>query len=200
MASEVSICNRALTKVGANRITSLSDGSVNAGHCNAIYTEVRDRELRKHVWTFATTRVQLAADTDAPDFGPANQFTLPTDFIRLAPRDPEDNLNSLDWAIEGRKLLTNEDAPLNVRYVYRVEDPNEMDPLFREVLAAALALELVEPLTQSNTKPAKLTDEYRTAVAEAKKANAIEQVAAQPPEDEWLSVRVGGRNNTIRMG
>lgn len=202
MASEVSICNAALTKVGGNRITSLADGSVNARHCNARYADIRDRELRRHVWTFATKRAQLAADSTAPSFGPSNAFTLPADYIRLAPRDPEDNPNDLDWRIEGRKILTYEDAPLDVRYVYRVEDPNEMDVLFRDVLAQALALELVEVIAQSNTKPGKLAQEYRDIIAEARRVNAIEKVPEQPPEDVWVSVRESGvgTRNWLRMG
>lgn len=202
MASEVSICNAALQKVGGNRITSLTDGSVNARHCNARYTEVRDRELRRHVWGFAVTRVELAADTDGPAFGPTNYFTLPADFIRLAPQDPEVTSNDHDWRVEGLKIATYDDAPLEVRYVKKVTDPNTMDSLFRDVLAQALALELVEIITQSNTKPEKLTREYRDLIAEARRVNAIEKVSEQPPEDTWVTVRESGvgSRNWIRMG
>jgi hypothetical protein len=50
MASEVSICNRALAMLGANTITSLQDGSTEANVCNAVYADARDAVLRSHPW------------------------------------------------------------------------------------------------------------------------------------------------------
>lgn len=189
MASEVGIANRALQKLGAKRITSLTEDSRNARAINAAYTELRDAELRAHTWNFAVKRVQMAADATAPIFGRTNSFTLPSDFLRKLNLDPEFVVNSEDAQIEGRKLLTNDSAPLDMRYIYRVEDPNEMDVLFREALASRIAFELAEEITQSNTKKAAAAADYKRAVSEAKRTNAIERVALQPPEDTWVTVR-----------
>lgn len=189
MASEVQICNRALQKLGAKRITSLSQDSVNARACNVAFTDVRDAEYRKHSWNFAIERASLAADSSDPAWGRAKSYTLPSDFIRLLPPYPEDNLNDLDWQIEGNKILTDDSAPLYVRYIKRVTDPNLMDSLFREALACKLAIELCEEITQSNTKKESLKADYMDAIREAKKLNAIENVAQEPPEDTWISER-----------
>lgn len=187
MASSTSICNRALFKLGAGSITSLSENSVEGRACNAVYEELRDAELRAHPWSFATKRVQLAADAEAPAFGKSNSFTLPADCLKVL----EDDLNSLskDWLIEGRKIFTDESAPLSIRYTSQVTDPNVMDPLFREMLACTIGLELCESLTQSNSKKEGLREDYRLASNKAKRANAIERIAQQPPEDEWVTVR-----------
>lgn len=189
MASDVSICNRAMQKLGAKRIVDFDEDSVNARECAACFEELRDAELRAHPWAFAAKRAQLAASTDAPAFGPANAFPLPEDFLRLLPVDPEYLTNEDDWRIEGRQILTNDSAPLNIRYVYRVEDANEMDALFRESLASRIAYELCEKLTQSNQKKEAAAQDYKRAISEAKRANAIEKIAEEPPEDTWLSVR-----------
>lgn len=189
MASEVEICNRALQKLGAARINALSDTTRNARSCNAAYAACRDAELRAHTWNFAIARVQLAADATAPAFGRTNAFTLPADFLRILPRDPLENLNDRDWQIEGRKLLTDEDAPFDLRYVKQETDPNQFDALFRESLAARLALELCEEITQSNTKKAELKNDYKLAIAEARRTNAIENVPAVAAEDTWISER-----------
>lgn len=189
MASEVSIANRALQKLGATRIASLSDASTSARAANACYEILRDAELRRHAWNFAISRAALAADATAPDWGRANAFELPTDFLRLLPPYPEDNLNTLDWQIEGRKIYTDDSAPLYIRYVAQVTDPNTMDPLFRELLASRMAVEMCEELTQSNTKKAALRDEIKETIAEAKRTNAIENVSAETPEDTWLTAR-----------
>ncbi len=189
MASKVEIANRALQLLGAKRITSLTEDSRNARSINAAYEPVKLAELRKHPWCFATTRAQLAANATEPLFTRTNSFPLPSDFVRLLPPDPEVNLNDLDWVIEGRNIITNDSAPLDVRYIYDVTDPNEMDVLFREVLAAKLAEQLCEEITQSNTKLAAANAAYKDTIAEARRANAIEKVAEQPPEDVWVTCR-----------
>jgi hypothetical protein len=189
MASKVEIANRALQLLGAKSITSLTENSRNAQAMNRAYESVKLAELRKHPWNFAIKRAQLAANATAPLFTKANSFPLPADWVRLLPTDPEDNMNDLDWQIEGRNILTNDDAPLNIRYIYDVTDPNEMDPLFRETFAAKLADATCEEITQSNAKKAEAREVYKDVMAEARKANAIENVAAEPPEDPWISCR-----------
>jgi hypothetical protein len=189
MASKVEIANRALQLLGAKRIVSLSEDSRNARAINAAFEPVKLAELRKHPWCFATKRVQLPASATAPAFTRANSFPLPSDFIRLLSQDPEVNFNDLDWIIEGRNIITNDGAPLDVRYIYDVTDPNEMDVLFRETLSAKLAEQLCEEITQSNTKMATASAVYKESIAEARKANAIEKIAEKPPEDEWVTVR-----------
>lgn len=193
MASDVGICNAALQKLGADRIASLAENSRNARSCAAAYERLRQAELRAHPWSFAISREQLAADATAPAFGRARAFPLPSDFLRLLAPYPEQNLNSLDWVIEshaGAKcVMTNDSAPLNVRYIQDVTDANRMDPLFREVLATAMALDMCEEITQSNTKKAGLKADYKDLIREARRVNAIEKTSEQPPDDEWLTVR-----------
>lgn len=187
MASEVGICNLALQKLGASRITSLSEDSPNARHCNAAYEAIRDRELRAYPWSFALARKVLAPDSTDPAFGPEYQFSLPTDFLRLHP--DHDYQAETDWQIEGRKLLTSDGDTLYLRYIKRVEDPNEFDPLFIDALAGRLALQLCESITQSNTKKNLLELEYRDTIASARRTSAIEKLPVEPPEDDWISVR-----------
>lgn len=189
MATNVEIANRALQKLGAQRITSLSDNSRNARAVNAAFNIVRQEELRRHTWNFAVEREQLAADATAPAFGKATYFTLPSGCLRLLAPDPELNLNDLDWQIEGRKIATNDTAPLDVRYIDDITDPQQMDALFREAFASKLAMELCEEITQSNTKKDKATEDYDWAIAEAKRTNAIERTALDPPDDVWVTTR-----------
>jgi hypothetical protein len=187
--SVVEICNRALQKLGAARITSLTQDTPNARSCNVAYNVLRKAELRSHPWSFAIKRAELAADATAPSWGRANSFTLPSDFLRLMDDYPEDNMNNKDWQIEGKKILTDDDAPLYIRYIYDVEDPNEFDSLFSEALSSKIAMELCEEITQSNSKLQAVSEMYKAAIREARRINAIENVAAKPPEDEWITVR-----------
>lgn len=189
MASKVEICNKGLQLLGAKRITDLAENSRNAKACNFVYESLKRECLRLHVWMFSIKRADLAADSPAPSWGRANSFTLPSDFIRLAKPYPEDDYNSRDWLIEGKKILTDESAPLYIRYVYDVTDPNEMDSLFIKYFSAEIANTLCEEITQSNTKQAKAIAERDDALAKAKKINAIEQPPQQAVEDPWVTVR-----------
>jgi hypothetical protein len=189
VASEVAICNRALQKLGAKRITSLDENSVNARACNACYEAVRDRLYAEHPWVFATDRAALAADAEAPEWGRSNSFTLPSDFIRMIDDYPEMSSNAKDWIVEGRKILTNDSAPLYVRYVKRETDPNKMDPLFRELVSCVMAEEMCEELTQSNTKKAALESDAEKTLKKAKKTNAIHKPPTESVEDSWITGR-----------
>ena len=188
MASEVGICNGALQRLGAARITSLDDNTKNARECNAAYERRRDAVLRKHRWSFAITRAELAADSVSPvgSTAPANYFTLPTDCLRVLLPDSV----VTDWAVEGRKIATNWAAPLELRYIKKVTDPNTMDALFREALSLDLALTMCETITGSNQKAEGLRNELRDVMAEAKRINAIELPAGEIREDDWLTARL----------
>lgn len=186
MASVVGICNRALQRLGASRIVSLADDSKSARACNNAYEPTRDALIRRHPWSFAIARAQLAADVVPPSFGPAYAYTLPSDCLGiLPPNDPD-----VDWIVEGRKILTNWTAPLDLRYKKSITDSNEMHVDFREVLSLTLAWALCEEITQSNTKMDSIKDDIRTALADAKRNNAFEQISADPPESSWITVRV----------
>lgn len=189
MASNVEIANRALQKLGAKRITSLTEDSVNARAVSACFDILRKAELRKHPWSFAIERVQLAASSTAPLFVKEKSFPLPSDCLRVLPNDPDYEYNNKDWQIEGQNIITDDAAPLNVRYIKDVTDPNVMDVLFREALSAKIAMELCEELTQSNTKIRTAKVMYDEAINDAKKINAIERVPITPFRDEWITVR-----------
>lgn len=67
MASEVSICNMALFRIGhSQRIDSLSEASVPAELCKQIYPIARDLLIESWDWTFARKRVALASVGDEP--------------------------------------------------------------------------------------------------------------------------------------
>jgi hypothetical protein len=185
VASVVGICNRALQRLGAARIVSLDDDTKNARACNNAYAPVRDALIRRYRWSFAITRAQLAADATAPAFGFANAFPLPADCLGVIPPNESD----VDWTVEGRAILSDWGAPLEVRYKKVVTDPNDMHADFRELLSLQLAAAMCEEITQSNTKMESIKDDIKTALADAKRNNAFEQTPDEPPEDTWITAR-----------
>lgn len=200
MASNVDIANRALQKVGAARISSLDEGSREANAVKAAYDLTLKAELQRNLWTFAIRRASLAADAETPAFGRTYQYSLPPDYIRKAPLDPTTPPLPDDILTEGRKLLTSDSGPLHIRYVSSTLDEETVDPLFVEALAAKLAYEICQELTQSESKQAALADDYRFAVSQAKSLNSIQAGPREPEVDEWVYVRTQGNSDVYPYG
>lgn len=198
MASQVDVCNRALIKLGAQQITSISDNSKSARVLSSLWDTVRRAELRKRYWCFALARTQLP-ETDAPAFQFGHAFQLPPDYLKLvqvgdvyvAPSQADYRTgDDSPWAIEGGQLLSMFGAPLKFRYVRDITDPGQFDALFVEVFAAKLAEEACYAITQSREGQNQAMQDYKQAVREAALANAIEKPPQGMPDDAWMLGRL----------
>jgi len=185
MASWVELANIALQKVGEEAITSLTQDADRARAVNRIYRQELLSELRTHPWNCARARAQLAADATEPAFGLAYRYPLPADFVRLLPTS-----TVTDWQVEGRYILTDDTAPLEVIYIAEITDPNQMDALLVDAYTSRLAMRICERLTQSSSKREMMERDYNAAVALARKVNAFENVARERQEDSWFDARL----------
>ena len=185
MPSIVDVANRALDKLGHGAITSLTDGTKAADLVNRTWPLVRDQVLRSHPWNFAVKRATLAPLTETPDWGFSYQHELPSDLLRIL---EVLDLSMDEYQIEGNKLLCDESV-VYIRYIYQVTDPNVFDSLFTNYLATALAFEMCETLTQSNTKKNLLAEELREVMLEAKRTDAVENPPVSFEEDSWVEAR-----------
>ena len=198
------IANYALSKLGEEPVLLLTDDTKPARLLNRIFDQVRDAELRRSRWKFSLKRAQLVALVSAPDWGFAKQYPLPADFLSLV------QVNDIyvrplskqrgPWSLEGGLLLTDIPAPLKVRYVAQITNTGLFDPLFVEALACKLAMEAGETLTQSETKRARAADEYKYALSEAQRQDAIETTPDEMPWGSWLDAREGGISDSRGEG
>lgn len=200
MASEVDIANRALGKLGAATIIDLNEDDPKAVAINVAFATVRQAELRRRRWRFSLERHSLPALADAPAFGFARQFQLPAGCLRviqIGEFDLGPNLSDYRaaptelWSIEGRKILTNLGAPLKVRTIQDVPDTTQWDAAFVEAFAARLAYECCERITQSDSKKQLAWSDYREAIREAVRANALEVATSEATDDTWVMARLG---------
>ena len=63
--SDAALCNRFLTRIGANTIQSLDEESKEARVCKANFEFLRDDVNSAHAWGFAIKRVELAQSATA---------------------------------------------------------------------------------------------------------------------------------------
>lgn len=189
--SKVNLANLALQKLGGTRISSLSQDHPDARAVSAAYDFVRRKELRAYQWSFSRRRASIAADAATTSWGAHKRYTLPNDFLRLLLDDETEQ--AVDWQIEsaddGTFIITDDTAPLSIRYVADIDDPNYYDALFVEVFVCSLALQCCKEVTGSSSREQDLKDEKRDVIARATQQGAIEKPAVTPPEDEWLTAR-----------
>jgi hypothetical protein len=80
-------------------------------------------------------------------------------------------------------------APLPVVCVAQVTDPDRMEPLFREALAARLAMELAEPLGKSTTLQQTMAGLYADKLREARSVDGQEGTHDAVAAETWLDAR-----------
>lgn len=95
MASDVDICNLALSHLGDTATVASIDppeGSAQSEHCARFYPIARDSLLEMHSWGFATQRAQLALLGSAwPEWQYA--YALPSDTLNILAVLPPDASN-----------------------------------------------------------------------------------------------------------
>lgn len=184
--SETSIANAALTLLGERRINDLDENSKTANVLKERYDEVRDALLRRHPWNFATARAQLAKEVTAPTWGFDNSYTFPSDLLRLL---EVENPNHWPYRVEGRSIVTDLDAPLQIVYTKEITVVGEMDVLFRQALAADLAADVAESITGDDNKVKLLSAIVAQKIREARNTDGQEPSPRAIESSEWLDSR-----------
>jgi hypothetical protein len=115
-------------------------------------------------------------------------FRLPAGFLRRAADHPQFSLPRTDQEPVG-KFISSSEPILLINFVASITDVREFDPMFCEGLAAAIAKEVVEVLTQSNDKMQNCVAKYKQYITEARLVNAIEMGSEEPDEDDYITVR-----------
>ena len=189
--SEVSICNWALSKLGAETITSLTQDSENARLCNTLYNIIRDNVLTGHIWNFAQKRAILAQLAEAPTYTDdlmTVKYTKPADCLKIN----FVNFPSAIVKIEEDGILSDTEG-LKIKYTYRVTDPMKFFPKFVEALAARLAAEMAFPITRDKGIATTLFNlYYKEILPEAKSVDSQQGTPMSAKQDEWLDARIYG--------
>ena len=190
-ASEVSIVNGAMVRLGVATITTLADDSPQARIANRRFTHIRDKLLRDHPWNWATKRVSISASTVSPTWGFSNAFPLPADYMRMM---AVQNDSKLEYRIEstsdGKVIVTDLESPLKIAYVALVSAVDQWDVLFNEALSATCAVEWAEGLTGTTTLAEKLQVEAVVALRAAKAVDGQEDSVRTFEVDAFTSARL----------
>lgn len=188
MPSPVDIVNRALSRLGCRRITSIDppDDDKGARAAADAWPMVREEVLRAHPWNCVTTRAALAASSTAPEWGFAYAYPLPADWLRTLEVDAD----NYPWITEGLSILTDATAPLNIRYIRNETDTEQYDAHLVNVMVARLAMDLAPEMVEADLGTKQLLRrEYETSLFTARHIDAVEQSPPDLADDEWITVR-----------
>ena len=193
--SNVALCNRFLTRIGANQIQSLDDEVKEARVCKANFDFLRDDVNSAHAWGFAVKRVELAQSATAPVYGASYAYAIPEDLLGFITEYNE--LQGIDapYRIEGDYIVTNT-ASVKIEYVARITDLNKWSILAREALIARLQVELSRAITGTADGTKAYFDIYLNKLSLAGSHNAAEST----PRELIVSTYIEARNGSYGVG
>jgi len=162
MASEVDICNLALSHLGdPATIASLEppEGSAQAEHCARFYPIARDTllEMPQGGWSFATRRANLA-QLNVDSWSWQFAYAYPASCMRIlailpysARSDSQTQAYETESAADGTPIILTNTELATCRYVARVNDSARFPAQFVDALARLLASYLAGELIKGES-------------------------------------------------
>lgn len=168
--TDVSLCSKALLKIGAQTITSFEDGTAEAEVAANLYPITRDGLLSSYPWSFAVVQKKLARLDHKPiaDFNYAYQ--LPSDFLRIISAGSGRRGQGIEYRIYENKIYT-DSSEVIITYIYRAAE-NLFPTFFSEALVSKLAAEFCIPLTESSSRAEYLAKKSETEIKQARLVDA----------------------------
>jgi len=197
--SKISLINDALTHLGANRITSLADGTTESAVMAQIYDGVVDAVIRAFPWNCLITRTQLAASTTTPAYQFDYAYPLPTDPYCVRVLEMEETTSYDLWKVEGRSLLTDA-STCKIRYVGRPAGVGDIDGLLAATISARLAADASYALIQSGGAQQQMWALYLQKLDEARTVDNVEQTRDTWRASHLEGMRHGGLERGLKYG
>ena len=182
MSSELQIVNRALGLSKETVLSSMDEARQAGDVARQEFGPTRDALLRQFIWQFALRRAALPALTGVTAPGFPVVVNLPSDFLALRAlsynpallRENVQGTIDVTYRIEGNRILCDA-GPLYIVYTARIEDAEQFDPMFEEVLVWRLTQKFRLALTDDLTKSDAARQEADKEIKKARAAGALEQ-------------------------
>jgi len=194
MVDKVEIWNRALDLLG-ERQTVLDPASTtgNANLCRRTYERVYRVIQRAYPWKCLMKKAALAADAEAPEFGPEFAYSFPPNFGRLLQvYEDEITVTLVPWKVIGRKIETSKEAPLRILYIQYSDNPGDWDELLQDAVTYRMAADMAESITQDPGKKSSNFALFSAVLDEAYSVDSFEQQPKNFNDGNWESARFAG--------
>jgi len=185
--TDIGLCSRALTRIGAHPITSFSDGTAESEIAGILYGSARDALLSAYGWSFATGQVQLTQLSTPPVADYRYAYQLPNDFLRAMSAGGPGRGRGLNYRLSRGALHTNADAVI-LTYIFR-PDESEFPPYFDMALIARLAAEFCIPVTEGTSRAEALFNLAEQEYAKARQIDAQQDTPNRIEDFTLITVR-----------
>lgn len=132
-----------------------------------------------------TATMEVGKYTAAPDHTYAYYIPMPSDCLKLRSCNnyEVDHLEGVDFAIEGRNILINDNSA-DVVYTERMvggTDEAEFDTTFIELFSYSLAAAVAKPITGADSQRDGMLNLFQAKLYESLRSNAFERKDKHPP-------------------
>lgn len=173
----------ALSRIGLEDITSLTDDTGRAIACRLSYQNVVDEVILGHDWVCTRHMIDLTAMASAPIYKFDYQYLLPANPYCLRVREVAD-LSELPikYQMMGRYILCDEPDGLYLSYSKRITDPTELDGILSNCISLRLASWIEPRFGDSITRRKSILEEYGGLILQAKIEGAMQDYANDETE------------------
>lgn len=214
MASEIEICNRALSRISINSlIADMTEASPQAQACSQHYAACRDEALEDAPWNFAQKVEALAEVSGVTVPGWGYVYRYPTDCLKASVLTDESGQRlplqvcsrdvwdyaafsrrvpfvvMADPVTAGARIICTDQPQAYLWYTTRVTDPNQMSTLFRSALAWKLGGELALVLRADTRLAQTAMQQYMAEVSRAQAGTLNEAQPDEPPSSPTIQAR-----------
>lgn len=138
--TDISICSRVLVLLGANPISSFTDGVDTAKVCAQVYPALKEQILSKYGWRFLMTKKELTKDAIDPIGEWENSFVIPGEVLSIPKAvfsSSNGTIGENSYEIFGRRIFTNFSRVF--MDFTELKPESEWPPYFVALMDAALA-------------------------------------------------------------
>lgn len=170
MSTQLNITNSALSRLGANTIISLDEGTAEQQVAVAAWDLARRATLRDHPWNFAITDATLNQVADFTPYEFKYAYRLPALCVRLL-----QVYGNPTYRVQGGNVLTDQET-CRIKFVQDVQDPTQWDALFDDLMAQRLASDMAYALTKSQATADSMFALYDRKLKKARHVDSTEDV------------------------
>jgi len=189
---KLSIINQAISAAGEEPLTVLAAGSVMANAAIENYDSFVEEELENGTWKFASKTADLSLLTARADEPLQYQWQIPSDcLVVISVLYNGRDLDGEYYQIEGRKVRTQYDADVTIKYVYR-PDESEWPKRFQRIVSQRLEA-LFLRVTERHSEAARRDEDTSIKTMIARHTEARQQRNRPLGDGTLVQARFGSR-------
>ena len=188
--TKISICNLALSAIGAESIVSFDDETEEAAQAKLHYEMSVHSLLASFSWGFATRKMVAAKLQQSPEVDWAYAYVYPHDCFNLINIRPKSGrrCDTVKYEIVGDEIHSDVDG-IVLEYITSVEE-KKMPPYFVDYLVADMAVRMNEAIGRT-ANMSRLSEMLDVKMRLARNSDSVQKPPIKMPSSGILSRRNG---------